>query len=203
MGPFRIIKWMEDDGRTIKNIYQNLIKTNQPENYSSSFQLVSALGSKKSGPRRKISSMAWVADQRIVDLSGPILEYVWLITQLAFGHMIKHWYTYSRKATPWILYHTKTLYLWVGYTPWILEWIYVLTLQITGLGWIGWTWDPGATTRFLHPFLNKQLRPRVTQLPMVFPSSSRNQQQRFPRCSAPTETVGTPAPNANRHRHVA
>ena len=57
MGPFRIIKWMEDDGRTIKNIYQNLIKTNQPENYSSSFQLVSALGSKKAAPEEK--SPAW------------------------------------------------------------------------------------------------------------------------------------------------
>ena len=35
---------------------------------------------------------------------------------------------------------------------------------------------------------NKISGPRVTQLPMLFPSSSRNQQQRFPRCSAPTET---------------
>ena len=27
MGPFRIIKWMEDDGRTMKNIYQSLMLT--------------------------------------------------------------------------------------------------------------------------------------------------------------------------------
>ena len=130
----------------------------------------------------------WTADQRIVDLSGPILEYVWLITQLAFWHMIRHWYVLPESCSMNFIPYQDPLLVSRIYTMDTFSWIYILTLQITGLGWIGWTWDPGATTRFLDPFLNKQLRPRVTQLPMLFPSSSRNQQQRFPRCSAPTET---------------
>ena len=205
MGPFRIIKWMEDDGRTMKNIYQNLIKTNQPENYSSSFQPVSALGSFQRPLKKNLQHGMGCWPENC----GPLRTNSWIcLTHNTIG-VLTHDQTLV--CTPGKLLHefytipkpfTCESDIHHGYI--FMDICSYLTNHRTRMDWMDL--GPRCHNKIsgpIDPFLNKQLRPQGDPVANGIPQLQQESAAEIPSLlCAHWNQFGTPAPNA-RHRHVA